>query len=72
VSPFSFRVGEELSGDLLAKWNKKMDHRNLDAYRLQHRLSFTDPRTGLEVRCEAVEYLDFPVVEWTLYFISFG
>jgi alpha-galactosidase len=28
---------------------------------------WTDPQSGLEIRCEAIEYHDFPTVEWTFY-----
>jgi alpha-galactosidase len=31
-------------------------------------LRWHDPKTGLETRCVAVEYKDFPTVEWTLFF----
>ena len=34
--------------------------------------TWTDPKTGLEVRCVSVEYSDFPVVEWTVYFKNAG
>jgi alpha-galactosidase len=33
---------------------------------------YTDPASGLEIRCVAVEYQDFPTVEWTLYFKNTG
>ncbi len=33
---------------------------------------WTDPRTGLAVRCVAVEYADFPACEWTVYFRNTG
>jgi alpha-galactosidase len=33
---------------------------------------WTDKKSGLQVRCEAVEYMDFPTVEWTLYFKNTG
>ncbi|MBU6400447.1 MAG: alpha-galactosidase, partial [Verrucomicrobia bacterium] len=35
-------------------------------------LTWTDPQTGLQVRCVAVEYHDFPTLEWTLYFKNTG
>jgi alpha-galactosidase len=35
-------------------------------------LTHTDPKTGLVVRSAAVEYADFPTVEWTLYFKNTG
>ena len=35
-------------------------------------MTYTDPRTGLEIRCVAVAYRDFPTVEWTVYFRNTG
>jgi alpha-galactosidase len=34
--------------------------------------TYTDPKTGLVVRCAIVEYVDFPTVEWTLSFKNTG
>ena len=31
-----------------------------------HALTYTDPKTGLAVHWTAIEYHDFPTVEWTL------
>ena len=42
--------------------------RSLDSQRTEHTLTYTDPKTGLELRCVGVEFRDFPAVEWTLYF----
>jgi alpha-galactosidase len=35
-------------------------------------LTCTDPKTGLVLKCVAIEYKDFPTVEWTLYFKNTG
>lgn len=35
-------------------------------------VTWTDPDTGLEVRCVGLEYADFPAVEWTLHFRNAG
>ena len=51
---------------------KEKRERKLDDQRTQHLLTWTDPQSGLVVRCEAVEYHDFPTVEWTLYFKNTG
>ena len=40
----------------------------LDAQRIEHAITYTDPKTGLVIRCVGVEYGDFPTVEWTLRF----
>ena len=44
----------------------------LDAQRTRHTLRWVDPASGLEIRCEAVEYQDFPTVEWTLWLKNTG
>jgi alpha-galactosidase len=40
--------------------------------RTQYLLIWTDPKTGLEVHCIAVDYSDFPTVEWTVYLKNTG
>jgi alpha-galactosidase len=70
--PFSFRYGDQPSSYLLKTWERNRSSRRLDDNRTELTLTYTDPRTGLEVRCVAVEYHDFPVVEWTLYFKNTG
>ncbi len=70
--PLSFVYGGQSSDALLAAWPKKTARKELDASRIQHTLTWTDPRTDLEVRCVAVEYRDFPVAEWTVFFKNRG
>ena len=70
--PFSFRYGSKASGDLLAAWPRKTTTAKLDGARTRHTLTWTDPKTNLVVRCVAVEYSDFPVVEWTVYLRNAG
>jgi alpha-galactosidase len=70
--PFSFIYGGQLSDALLAKWRKTAAMRKLDARRTEHTFVWTDPHGGLQVRCAAVAYSDFPVTEWTVYFKNNG
>jgi alpha-galactosidase len=70
--PISFVYGGQSSDDLLAVWPKKTTGRKLDSCRTQHTLAWTDARTGLEVRCVAVDYSDFPVTEWTVFLKNTG
>jgi alpha-galactosidase len=70
--PFSFIYNGKKSEELLAAWLKKTASKKLDDVRTQHVLARTDPRTGLEVHCVVVEYADYPVVEWTVYFKNTG
>ena len=65
--PFSFIYGGRPSAELLKGWKYEQTSKPLDQQRTERTLSWTDPATGLSVRCRAVEYLDFPTVEWTLY-----
>ena len=70
--PISFVYDRQSSDVLLGLWVKKTGRKKLDSARTQHTLTWTDPRTGLEVRCVAVEYNDFPVAEWTAFFKNTG
>jgi alpha-galactosidase len=70
--PISFVYDGHSSDELLAVWPKKTARKKLDSSRTQHTLTWTDARTGLEVRCVAVEYRDFPVAEWTVFFKNTG
>jgi alpha-galactosidase len=56
----------------LPKWQAQYAEKKLDHYRLQRTLTYTDPKTGLLVRLVAVEYTDYPTVEWKLYLKNTG
>ena len=66
--PFSFVYDGRPSADLLKTWKQARGSRKLDAACTERTLTWTDSSTGLLLRCVAVEYADFPTVEWTLYF----
>jgi len=70
--PFSFTYGGRPSAELLPTWRLERAERKLDDRRTERTLTYTDPDTGLVLRCVAVEYQDFPTVEWTLYFRNAG
>ncbi|HPD32658.1 MAG TPA: hypothetical protein PLL20_21925, partial [Phycisphaerae bacterium] len=70
--PYSFIYGGRSSSELLPTWKPKRTSPRVDQNRVGLSLTYTDPQTGLVVRCEAVEYADFPTVEWTLYFKNTG
>jgi hypothetical protein len=53
--PFSFVHDGRSSAALLVEWPKTAKSQPLDKTRTQHVLRWTDPATGLEVRCVAVE-----------------
>jgi len=64
--PFSFLYDGKASSELLNGWQKKQEKIKIDKNRTQYIHKWTDTETGLEVCCIAVEYSDFPVVEWTV------
>jgi alpha-galactosidase len=70
--PFSFTLDGKPSGNLLRSWPRAIKETKLDDPRTQRSLTWTDPQSGLEVRCDAVEYADFPTVEWTLHLRNTG
>jgi len=70
--PFSFTYGGEPSARLLSTWPRTHSQRKLDPQRTEHTLTWSDPKTGLTVRCVAIEYHDFPTIEWTLHFRNAG
>jgi alpha-galactosidase len=72
AQPFSFTYDGKPSADLLPGWQVVHTQRELDAARSEAVVTYTEPKTGLEVRCIAVRYRDFPTVEWTVYFKNTG
>ena len=70
--PFSFTYGGQSSANLLPAWDFNRSIAALDSQRTQYTLTYLDPASGLQVRCVAVEYHDYPTVEWVLYFKNTG
>jgi alpha-galactosidase len=70
--PFSFTYDGQPSAPLLAEWPVRVADERLDAARTRRTLTWSDPKTGLEVRCVAVDYADYPAIEWTVWFRNTG
>jgi alpha-galactosidase len=69
--PFSFVYDGRASSDYLKEWKLERGDPSpspADPRCMLRPLTWTDPRTGLQLRCVVREYEDFPVVEWTLHF----
>jgi len=66
--PFSFVYDNRPSVELLRTWKLQRHKKKLDDCRTEHLLEYADPKTGLVVRCAAIEYRDFPAVEWLVHF----
>ena len=70
--PVSFVYDRQGSGALLKTWPKKTETNQLDSMRTKHVVVWTDPKSGLHFRVEALEFANSPVVEWTAYFKNDG
>lgn len=69
----SFRYHGKASANLMPSWDKApLSTEALSDGRTRYRLEWTDTATGLDVRVEAVEYGDYPAVEWTAYLKNVG
>jgi alpha-galactosidase len=70
--PVSFLYdGKEIAG-IPAAWAPTRHRRRIDANLIETIFEGNDPATGLQVRVECLEYLDYPVVEWTAWFANTG
>jgi len=69
---FSFVYDGQASSEFLGNWKLERLSTELDDHRTEHTLTYTDPKTGLVVRCVGVVWKDYPTVEWTLYFKNEG
>ena len=56
--PFSFRYAGQASAELLKSWKCERTSKKLDEQRTEYTLVWSDPGSGLSVRCVAVEYLN--------------
>ena len=70
--PFSFLYGGRPFAGLAPAWDVARETEPLDKGRTRHTLTYTDPTTGLVVRCVADAYSDSPAVEWTVYLRNDG
>lgn len=70
LPPFSFFYDGQPSSSLLPSWNHSVKKTRIDSNRVQYTLLWTNDI--LEVKCVAVEYKDYPYVEWTVYFKNVG
>jgi len=70
--PFSFQYEGRSSNEFLQSCKFSADHKKLDQNRISHHLVWTDPKTGLQVNWEGLEYSDFNTMEWTVYLTNTG
>ncbi len=70
--PFSFLYDGRSFADIVSRFQVERTVKTLDETRQQYIQKYTDTAGGLEVRCEGIKYLDFPAVEWVVYFRNNG
>jgi len=70
--PFSFVYGGKPSAELLPAWRRTQTQEPAQDGLERHVITYTDPTTGLEVRCEATLFADYPAVEWVLWLHNGG
>jgi alpha-galactosidase len=70
--PFSFTYGGKPSAEFLGTWRVARESGKLDDHRTARTVTYSEPAGGLSLRCEAIEYDDYPTVEWTLHFKNTG
>ncbi|MCC6493830.1 MAG: alpha-galactosidase [Pirellulales bacterium] len=70
--PFSFNLGDESSADVLKRSQVDARTENVDGNRIRRSITWADPKTGLETKVVAVQYADYPSIEWTAYFKNAG
>ena len=70
--PFSFIYDDTSSDKFLAECKMQVKTQETSKNRKQEIRTYTDPRSGLEIRCEMVRYADYPAVEWVVYLKNTG
>jgi alpha-galactosidase len=65
LPPFSFTYDGLSASTVLPSWSRAKTDATLDKHRIQHVIAWSND--VLQVRCVAVEYKDYPMVEWTVY-----
>lgn len=70
--PFSFRLEGRSSDTFLHSWKLLEGARPLERQRLEHTRTWSDDKSGLQVRLISTEYVGFPVVEWTVWIKNTG
>lgn len=66
--PFSFVYDGKSSKTFLKDWDLDRKKTDLIDGKVVRTLTFTEPNGQLQVTCSAIDYVDYPFVEWTLNF----
>jgi alpha-galactosidase len=67
LPPFSFKYNGAASSSFLGGWSRQQQETSRTSERVEYTITWTEPNSGIEIRCELVEHFNFPVAEWTVY-----
>ena len=71
LPPFSFNYNDKNSAGFIRKWKHTIKAQPCEeANVVKYLATYTDPATGLEVKCEISGFKEFNAVEWVLYFTN--
>ena len=70
--PISFMLDGKAVAGIPAEWQPVFRKRRIDANIIETIFEGREAKTGLSLRVECAEYLDYPVVEWTAWFTNTG
>ncbi len=70
--PISFVLDGKAMGGIPEEWQPVSNRRRIDANISETVFEGNHPTTGLNVRVECTEYMDYPVVEWVAWFTNKG
>jgi len=70
--PFSFTFDAKPWSALTSGWQRTQTKAQLAGSRTEHVLTWTNAAPDLRIKCVAVEYGDYPVVEWTVFLKNIG
>lgn len=66
IPPFSFTLGGRKSSEFIKDWAFRKETKSIDKNKTEHTFTYSDPKTGLVIRCICIAYSDYPVIEWVL------
>lgn len=69
--PFSFALNGESSRVFLSDWKSSCQDSTAND-RIFHKIKWINPDRTFEVRCNVIEFINHPVIEWKLFFKNTG
>ena len=70
--PFSFRYGDEHSGEVLRRWSFVKNVLSSGSDTITHEFRYTDHVSNMEARVVATRFKHYPVLEWVVYLRNGG